>query len=183
MRKVLATLLLTCSLMGLTTAAQATTEHCPAGGTKVEANGGTQDDINGLVLAAGTQVCVKGSTDATGIITADGTSTLFELLGNGHDVSYYVVYESTPTETPPPTTVPPTTPPPTTVPPTTAPPKTHTHTPTWTPTWTPTNGATPGEHRLAETGFDRGDALSLAVGLGLLGSILVGTSYLRRRSS
>jgi hypothetical protein len=84
--------------VALADGAFAKTEHCPAGGTK------TEGQHNDVVLAAGTQVCVKGSTDATGIITADGTSTLFELLGNGHDVSYYVVYEEVqPSETPSPT--------------------------------------------------------------------------------
>ncbi len=74
----------------------AMTEHCPDGGTKYESGSAA----NSLVLPAGTLLCVKGSTDATGIITADGESTLFELLGNGHDVSYYVIYEETPTSTP-----------------------------------------------------------------------------------
>jgi hypothetical protein len=75
----------------------ATTEHCPEGGTKVEATGGTQAAINDLVLAAGTSFCVKGSTDATGILVANGTTTLKAYLGNDHDVSHYVVYETTTT--------------------------------------------------------------------------------------
>jgi hypothetical protein len=87
----------------------------------------------------------------------------------------------TPTETESPTPTA-TTPPPTTPPPTTQPPK-HSHTPTWTPTWTPTNGATPGEHPLASTGFDRQDAAAAAIGLGLLGGLTLGASYLRRRSA
>ena len=83
-------------------AALATTEHCPDGGTKVEAVG---DELNDIVLPAGTLVCVKGSTEATGIVEADGQSSLFDILGNDHDVSYYVVYgEEEPS--PSPTTTP-----------------------------------------------------------------------------
>jgi hypothetical protein len=78
--------------------AHAVTEHCPDGGTKTEAQG---DELNDVVLEAGTEACVKGSTDAVSF-TADGQTTLAEYLGNGHDVSYYVVY-STPTPTPTPT--------------------------------------------------------------------------------
>jgi hypothetical protein len=75
----------------------ATTEHCPTGGTKYE-NGA----FNSIVLHAGTQFCVKGSVDATGILVADGQKTLVDYLGSGHDVSYYVVYEGvTPSATPP----------------------------------------------------------------------------------
>lgn len=68
----------------------ANTEHCPSGGEKVEAKG---DDLNDIVLDAGTLFCVKGSTDATGILEADGETSLVVYLDNGHDVSYYVVYE------------------------------------------------------------------------------------------
>lgn len=98
-------------------AALATTEHCPPGGVKVEA---AADELNDIVPAAGTLVCVKGSTDATGIVVADGTSTLVEILGNGHDVSYFVTYEevqpsasptpsssSSPSASPTPTSTPP----------------------------------------------------------------------------
>lgn len=87
--------------------------HCPSGGVKVEANGGTQAAIDGLVLAAGTSFCVKAGPGNTGKLIADGESTLREYSPGGKNVSYYVVYE-TPTTT---TTVPPTTT--TTVPPTT----------------------------------------------------------------
>lgn len=90
-------------LMALPVAAA--TEHCPDGGSKVEANGGTQDTINETVLPAGTQFCVKGSTDATGLLTADGETSLSDYLGNDHDVSYYVVYTTT-TSTPTPTGTP-----------------------------------------------------------------------------
>ena len=80
------------------------TEECPAGGVKVEVNGGNQAEINDLVLPAGTSFCVKGSTEATGILVADGVTTLFDYLGIDQDVSYYVVYP-TPTPTPTPTPV------------------------------------------------------------------------------
>jgi hypothetical protein len=89
----------------------------------------------------------------------------------------------TPTETPSPTPTE-TTPPPTTPPPTSPPPcKTkhcdHWH-PTWTPTWEPTGGATPGEHPLASTGFDAGDA---AIAGGVLAALGLGSLALRRRSA
>lgn len=105
--------------------------HCPAGGTKVEANGETQTAINDLVLAAGTRVCVKAGPGNTDIVIADGEDDLQDILFNagikngggtdGKDVSYYVVYpplDTTTTTTAPPTTT--TTVPPTTT--TTAPP-------------------------------------------------------------
>jgi hypothetical protein len=69
-RALLTTAVLTSVLLTPSTA-WAATEHCPDGGTKTE--GG---NLNDIVPPAGAQVCVKGSTDATGIITADGTSTL-----------------------------------------------------------------------------------------------------------
>jgi hypothetical protein len=68
----------------------AKTEHCPDGWTsKVEA----PPNLNSIVLPVGTSFCVKGSTEASGILTADGSTTLFDYLGNGHDVSHYVLYE------------------------------------------------------------------------------------------
>jgi len=91
--------------------AGAATEHCPDGGTKTEANGGTQAAINNLVLDAGTEFCVKAGTEATGMLTADGVTTLQDYLlatgildgsgEQGRDVSYYIVYAAaTPTPTP-----------------------------------------------------------------------------------
>ena len=69
----------------------ATTQHCPDGGTgHIEATYDGQ--YNDVVIKKGRIICVKGSTEATGKIVADGTSTLYELLGNGHDVSYFVKY-------------------------------------------------------------------------------------------
>jgi hypothetical protein len=112
-------------LAALAIPATATAEHCPGepgttieGAVKVEATGGTQAEINDLVLEAGTLFCVKASTGATGYLTADGETTLQEYLfaagiidgsgDEGRDVSYYVVYEAeeetaSPTPTPTPT--------------------------------------------------------------------------------
>lgn len=67
-------------------------------------DGGTlgleEADRNTTVLDAGTLVCIKGGPSATGIIVADGTSNLRQLLGhyvtvgtgNVPDVSYYMTY-------------------------------------------------------------------------------------------
>lgn len=98
--------------------------HCPDGGTKVEANGENQAELNALVLDEGTRVCVKASSGNTGIVEADGEDTLQEILFDngivdgsgeqGRDVSYYVTYPPLETTT---TTIPPTTT--TTIPPTT----------------------------------------------------------------
>lgn len=98
---------------------KATTEHCPSGGVKVESQ--VDGDLDLIVPAAGTLVCVKGSTDATGIVIADGETTLVDILDNGHNVSYYVTYDGQ--ETAPPTE-PPATEPPATEPPATEPPAT-----------------------------------------------------------
>jgi hypothetical protein len=89
-------ILLVCAFATVGSAAGAT-EHCPDHNRhpgKVE--GG---NLNDIVLEAGTNFCVKGSTEATGILVADGVTTLFDYLNNGHDVSYYVVYETQPTPT------------------------------------------------------------------------------------
>jgi outer membrane biosynthesis protein TonB len=88
-------------------------EHCPghsdSANTKVEATGGNQEAVNNLVLPAGTQFCVKSSTGNTGVLVANGTTTLREYLeaagivggdGQGRDVSYYVIYAEEPTATP-----------------------------------------------------------------------------------
>ena len=88
--------------------AQAAQEVCP--NPKVESQ--TDGDLNDIVLPAGTLVCVKGATDLVWA-TADGQQTLFEILGNGHDVSHYHIAEQTTTTTTVPdtstTTVPPVT--------------------------------------------------------------------------
>lgn len=83
--------------------------HCPDGGTKVEANGENQAEINALILPAGTLVCVKAGPGNTDIVTADGEKDLQDILfdagikngsgTDGKDVSYYVIYESETTTT------------------------------------------------------------------------------------
>src|SRR5688572_26746660 len=77
--------------------AAAATEHCPDGWTTKDESGA---DDNDYVPEAGLSICVKASTEATGVITADGTTTLQEYLFNagiidgsgeqGRDVSYWV---------------------------------------------------------------------------------------------
>lgn len=87
--------------------------HCPDGGVKTEANEGTQEAINSTVLPAGTQFCVKAGPGNTGILTADGSTTLQEYAPDGKDVSYFVVYgETSPSPTPEPTPSPTPEPPP-----------------------------------------------------------------------
>ena len=79
-------------------------DTCPEDG-KVEAVG---DELNDIVLDAGTEVCIKGGTKRV-TVTADGVSTLQELLDNRNEnnvlrsVSHYTVIELPPTTT---TTVP-----------------------------------------------------------------------------
>lgn len=114
----------------------AVTEHCPEGGTKTEAVG---NNLNDIVLPEGTSFCVKGSTEATGFLVADGETPLGAYLGTGHDVSYYVVY---PTASPTPTPV--ASPTPTPEPsPTPTPEATPTPTPEATPTPTPVDSPSP----------------------------------------
>ena len=76
--------------------ASATTEHCPSGGTGHIENGAID---NNLVLPAGTIACVKGSTVAVEFV-ANGVYTLYQYLGLGQDVSYYVIYEGSPSSSP-----------------------------------------------------------------------------------
>jgi len=80
-------------------AAFAVTEHCPDGWVTKDESG---EDDNDIVLEAGTQFCVKGSTTASGILIADGETTLKEYLegaGEDADVSHWVTYETTTTTT------------------------------------------------------------------------------------
>jgi hypothetical protein len=59
-----------------------------------------QSERNDTILPEGTLVCIKGGPSSTGIVAADGTSTLKQLLGqyvtvgqgNVPDVSYYMTY-------------------------------------------------------------------------------------------
>ncbi len=80
----------------------ASTEHCPDKDHPSKVESGKRDSV---VLPAGTEFCAKGSTGITGKRIADGSTTLFEYLGEyvdnggGNDpgVSYYIVY-STPVQ-------------------------------------------------------------------------------------
>jgi hypothetical protein len=109
-------------------------EHCPDGWSeKVEAQ---NDELDDVVLDEGTMFCVKAGPEATGILEADGETTLLEYVeaagitvgeGNVPSVSYYVIYEVPATDPPatdPPATDPPATDPPATDPPATDPPAT-----------------------------------------------------------
>jgi hypothetical protein len=74
--------------------ASATTQHCPSGGTKTEVSDGFGKT---LTLPAGTQFCVKAGTQASGILTSDGSPyTVTWTNGGGQTpgISYYVVYGS-----------------------------------------------------------------------------------------
>lgn len=94
-------------------------EVCPEEG-KVEST--VDGDLDDIVLDAGTLVCIKGGQDLV-TVTADGESTLRELLGNDKNVSHYTVLEepspTTTTTTSIPTTTTTTVSPTTTVPETT----------------------------------------------------------------
>lgn len=76
--------------------------NCPIEG-KVNATDETQEAINGLVLEAGTHVCIKGGREAV-LVTADGVKTLQQLLGSGKDVSHYTIIQRVTTTTVPETT-------------------------------------------------------------------------------
>jgi hypothetical protein len=107
-------------------------EHCPSGGVKVEANPGTQAAINATILPAGTLVCVKAGEGNSGIVTADGQTTLQGYAPDGKDVSHYVIYEETqPSVTPSPPS------------PSPSPSASATPSPSPTPTPTPSPTATP----------------------------------------
>jgi hypothetical protein len=109
-------------------------DDCPSGWTtKVESQ--IDGDLDDVVLPAGTLFCAKGGTNNTGILVADGTTTLAEYLGTGQNVSHYVIYPPTTSTTPPGTS---TTPPGTS----TTPPGTST-TPPGTTTTTPGTSTTP----------------------------------------
>ena len=78
---------------------RAVSEQCPDGGTTVESL--VDGDLDDIVLDAGTAFCVKAGTEASGQMTADGTTTLGEyvalagiLVGSGNtpNVSHYTVY-------------------------------------------------------------------------------------------
>lgn len=80
-------------------------EVCPEEG-KVESI--VDGDLDGIVLDAGTEVCIKGGQTLV-TVTADGTSTLAELLGTGQNVSHYTILEVPPSTTTTTTSIPETT--------------------------------------------------------------------------
>ena len=90
-------------LISLQLPAYAVTAHCPDHSSedvvKIEAE--EDGELDDIVLEAGTVFCVKGSTDQSGILEADGETTLFDYLDNGHSVSYVVIYEVPEDEEPP----------------------------------------------------------------------------------
>ena len=110
MKKIATLLFMSIMLMPATAIAGQGQEVCPSEG-KVETG-----DLNGIVLPAGTEVCIKAGTTVV-YVTADGIQTLHQLVGVEQGVSHYTVISTTTTTTSPTTTtVPPTT---TTVPETT----------------------------------------------------------------
>jgi uncharacterized membrane protein len=125
-----ATLLMMAWAIFPTAAGAAPGDDCPSGWTtKVESQ--SDGDLDNVVLPAGTRFCAKGGTNNTGILVADGSTTLAVYLGTGQNVSHYVIYPPTTTTT---TTTTPTT--------TTTTPTTTTSTPTTTTTTTPTTTTT-----------------------------------------
>lgn len=76
------------------------TGHSDPVNTKIQAN--PDGSLDSIVLAAGTRFCVKGSTKESGLLIADGTTTLKVYLGSFNQnnqlqsVSYYVVYPPLP---------------------------------------------------------------------------------------
>ena len=158
-------------------------EVCPSEG-KVESV--VDGDLDGIVLDAGTQVCIKAGTTVV-YVEADGIQTLAELIGNGKNVSHYTIItvpETTTTTTVPEvttTTVPETTT--TTVPETTT---TTTASATTTSTTTTTTTTTvpettttvpdPGTtvpSELPNTGANTSAWIATALGLLLSGGLLL----------
>jgi len=80
--------------------------HCEGHNVAPNIKDESGSDDNNIVPVAGTLICVKASTGNTGVITADGVTTLQEYLFNagivdgsgdqGRDVSYWVTYPSVP---------------------------------------------------------------------------------------
>jgi len=98
------TMMLTLALSPM--GAFALTDHCPDhNGHPGKVNSGSAG--NDVILPAGTILCVKAGDHATGVEIADGSTTLKEYVeaagitvGNDQvpDVSYYIVYQSEPSE-------------------------------------------------------------------------------------
>lgn len=74
--------------------------NCPVEG-KVESV--VDGDLDNIVLAAGTHVCIKGG-QTTMLVTTNGEDTLVELLGTGQNVSHYTIIQQPPTTAPTTTT-------------------------------------------------------------------------------
>jgi hypothetical protein len=77
--------------------------HCPDFNSPNKVESVVDGDLDGVVLDEGTLFCVKGGNqDATGYLTADGTTTVGEYLPGKYNVSYYITYEGVdPSATPP----------------------------------------------------------------------------------
>jgi len=128
--------------------------HCPDFNSPNKVESVVDGDLDNVVLPAGTLFCVKGGPqDATGYLTADGTTTVGEYLPGKYNVSYYITYEGvepsvTPPISPPPTTTPSAspsmTPAPSATPQVTSPPSPEpSESPSPEPTVTPTPSVTP----------------------------------------
>lgn len=106
MRKLLSVIGVLILSLGLSLGALAApADVCPEDG-KVEST--VDGDLDGIVLEVGTEVCIKGGQTLV-TVTADGTSTLAELLGTGQNVSHYTVLETPSTTTSTTTSIPATT--------------------------------------------------------------------------
>lgn len=153
--KQIATLLFT-GIMLIPLTALAGQEVCPNDG-KVESV--VDGDIDGIVLPAGTEVCIKAGTLVV-YVTADGVQTLVELIGNGKNISHYTII-TVPTTT---TTVPETT---------TTQPETTTTIPETTTTEPGTTVPTTTPPELPDTGINAGELVAMALVLLLSGSLIL----------
>lgn len=150
MKRVIVTLVAVFALF-FTGQASADSGQCPGfndpTNTKIDTNDGS------VILPAGTQFCIHASNNNTGILTADGSSSLDDyialyIVNNGGQVpaiSNYVIYpEVTPSESPSPSPSPSSEPSPSASPtPSQEPSPTPTASPTTTPTPTPSMTSTP----------------------------------------
>ncbi len=174
--KQIATLLFM-GIMLMPATALAGQEVCPNEG-KVESV--VDGDLDGIVLPAGTEVCIKAGTTVVYVV-ADGVQTLVELIGNGKNISHYTIICTTtrcgPTTT---TTVPETTT--TTVPPTTTTtiPETTTTVPATTTTVPETTTTVPGTtvptttpSELPDTGINAGALVAMGVVLLMSGGLIL----------
>lgn len=96
MRKLLGVICVLILSSGLSLGALgAPAQVCPEDG-KVESV--VDGDLDNIVLPAGTEVCIFGAATQVNV-TADGESTLFELLGLDRNVSHYTITEVPPSTT------------------------------------------------------------------------------------